>query len=121
MSSAAIDLDVRPLSTLFKALGDETRLRILALLSHGELCVCHLQTALDISQPNISRHLAILRTSGIVEARRDGSWIHYRMAEQESEGRAGQLRALTRAFVNETALKRDVMRLQASKGPETCR
>ena len=56
MSAAA--LDVRSFSRLFKALGDETRLRIVALLSHGELCVCHVEEALRLSQPKVSRHLA---------------------------------------------------------------
>ena len=54
----AATLDVRPVSRLFKALGDETRLRIVALLSHGELCVCHIQEALGLSQPNVSRQVA---------------------------------------------------------------
>src|SRR5262249_29304601 len=76
MSNAATvqaALDVRSVSRLFKALGDPTRLRIIALLSHGELCVCHLEEALRLSQPNISRHLAILRMSGVLESRREGS------------------------------------------------
>ncbi len=78
MSSAA--LDVRSFSRLFKALGDETRLRIVALLSHGELCVCHLEEALRLSQPKVSRHLAILRMTGVVEHRREGSWVYYGLA-----------------------------------------
>ena len=71
--TAAATLEVRPVSRLFKALSDETRLRIVALLSHGELCVCHLHEALGLSQPNVSRQLAILRAAGVVEDRATGS------------------------------------------------
>lgn len=86
----------------FKALADPTRLRCLMLLqAEGELCVCELQHALGEAQPKISRHLAMLRKLGIVTDRREGLWIHYRIAEalpewartvleQTAEGTAGQ-------------------------------
>jgi len=65
---------------LFKQLSDTTRLRCLALLfSEGELCVCELTEALDLSQPKISRHLAQLREAGVVQSRRAGHWVHYRL------------------------------------------
>ena len=65
---------------LFKQLSDTTRLRCLALLvSEGELCVCELTEALDLSQPKISRHLAQLREAGMVQSRRAGHWVHYRL------------------------------------------
>ena len=64
----------------FKQLSDTTRLRCLALLfSEGELCVCELTEALDLSQPKISRHLAQLREAGVVQSRRAGHWVHYRL------------------------------------------
>ena len=67
--------------TLFRALADETRLRALVLLrEEGELCVCELTEALQVSQPKMSRHLASLRQLGLVAARRAGLWIHYRIA-----------------------------------------
>ena len=56
-------VEVRQLTRLLKALGDETRLRMVALLAHGELCVCHLESALELSQPTASRHLAVLRAA----------------------------------------------------------
>ena len=68
------------LENLFKALGDRTRLRILALLAAGEVCVCNVHESLGLPQPTVSRHLAYLRRSGLVETRRDGVWIHYRLA-----------------------------------------
>lgn len=72
------------LAEVYRALADETRLRILALLRDGEVCVCHLQGSLRLPQPTISRHLAYLRKSRLVEARRDGVWMHYRLAAAES-------------------------------------
>jgi ArsR family transcriptional regulator len=75
MLAAAPDPD--QLAALFKAASEPIRLRILALLAHGELCVCHLHALLDAPQPTVSRHLAILRHAGLVSARRDGSWVHY--------------------------------------------
>jgi ArsR family transcriptional regulator len=73
---AAIDR----LEALFKALADKTRLRILALLSNNEVCVCHIHDTLGLPQPTVSRHLAYLRRSGLVAARRDGVWMHYQIS-----------------------------------------
>src|SRR5215471_15972412 len=67
------------MEAFFKALADETRLRILALLLTGEVCVCNIHESLKIPQSKASRHLAYLRRSGLVETRRDGLWIHYRL------------------------------------------
>jgi ArsR family transcriptional regulator len=72
------------LAAVYRALADETRLRILALLGDGEVCVCHLQGSLRLPQPTISRHLAYLRRSRLVEARREGVWMHYRLATPAS-------------------------------------
>ena len=66
---------------LFKSLSDETRLRILALLTHGELCVCDLMAALELPQSTVSRHLATLRNTGLVEDRRQGVWMYYRLGQ----------------------------------------
>ncbi|HFO2533857.1 TPA: metalloregulator ArsR/SmtB family transcription factor [Yersinia enterocolitica] len=66
---------------LFKILSDETRLAIVTLLREsGELCVCDICAATTQSQPKISRHMAILRDSGLVLDRREGKWIHYRLS-----------------------------------------
>ena len=73
---AAID----ELEHVFKALADRTRLRILALLSDNEVCVCHVHDSLGLPQPTVSRHLAYLRRSGLVAARRDGVWMHYQVS-----------------------------------------
>ena len=66
---------------LFKALADETRLRILNLVTHRELCVCQIVEALGLGQSKVSRHLAHLRNAGLVNDRREGLWMHYSLAE----------------------------------------
>lgn len=121
MSAAVSTLDVRQASRFFKALGDETRLRIVALLSHGELCVCHFESALGLSQPNASRQLGVLRSAGIVESRREGSWVYYRLAPQLDEFCKQQLKTLVSAFGRREVLKQDVERLLAARGPDSCR
>ncbi|MFA5516649.1 MAG: metalloregulator ArsR/SmtB family transcription factor [Desulfuromonadales bacterium] len=71
---------MKNLARTFKAISDETRLRILALLTRGELCVCDLMAILDLPQSTVSRHLATLRHAGLVEDRRQGLWMFYRLA-----------------------------------------
>lgn len=66
---------------LFKALADRTRLRLINLMGADEVCVCFFVEVLKINQPKISRHLAYLKRAGLVEARRDGKWIHYQIVE----------------------------------------
>ena len=70
---------------LFKALGDETRLRILHLLCHKELCVCQIVEVLGIGQSKASRHLAHLRNAGLVSDRREGLWMYYSLTEVDGE------------------------------------
>jgi ArsR family transcriptional regulator len=67
------------LVTIFKALSDETRLRIIKLLEQGELCVCDITAALDMVQPKVSFHLNALKEAGLIKDRKAGRWIHYRL------------------------------------------
>lgn len=120
MLSTTPDVDVRPLSRLFRALGDETRLRIVALLTHGELCVCHIEQALELSQPNASRQLGILKAAGIVDSRREGSWVYYFLATQPDAAVERVLAVLTRTFGAERVLRADHARVRRSCGP-TCK
>lgn len=120
MLSSANALDVRPLTRLFRALGDETRRRIVALLSHGELCVCHLESALDLNQSTASRHLGILKSAGIVDSRREGTWVYYSIIEQDHATVAKALEVLTKSFGAERALRADHTRLRKSCGPGAC-
>jgi len=69
--------------TIFKALSDETRLRVLKLLGRGELCVCEMSAALDLEQPRLSFHLRILKEAGIILDRRQERWIVYRLNEED--------------------------------------
>ena len=74
------DRDASQPAVLFKTLADPTRLRLLNLLAAGEVCVCDLHGTLGVTQPKVSRHLARLKRSGLVDARRNGKWMHYRLA-----------------------------------------
>ena len=76
---------MRDLEQLFKGLADQTRLRILNLLIHGELCVCDIQYVLESSQPNVSRHLTYLKNSGLLLDRREGARMYYRLAQPSEE------------------------------------
>ena len=98
---------VDQLESLFQALGDRTRLRLLNLLAGGEICVCFLVEVLGEPQPKISRHLAYLRREGLVEARRDGKWIHYRLSEPASPLVDTVLKAVTSALCCEKSMQRD--------------
>jgi ArsR family transcriptional regulator len=117
----ANEFGVRSLTKLFRALGDETRLRIVALLAHGELCVCHIEKALELSQPNVSRQLGILRAAGIVDARRDGSWMYYALAPQEHDAVKAMLDKVVALFGAERAIRADHVKLRRSCGPSACK
>ena len=67
----------------FKALSDETRLRILSLMKEGEICVCDIAESLGMSQPNISFHLSMLREVGLIKDRKNGRWIHYSLDDSD--------------------------------------
>ena len=121
MLSSTTALSVRPLSRLFRALSDETRLRIVALLTHGELCVCHIEEALALTQPNASRQLGVLRAAGLVDTRKDGSWVYYRLVEQDDAAVQRILAEITRSFGAERTLRSDVVRLRKKSGPDSCR
>jgi len=71
------------LLNIFKALSDETRIRILKLLQGGELCVCDIVTALDMIQPKVSFHLCVLKDAGLIKDRKQGRWIHYSLDESD--------------------------------------
>ena len=89
------DRSLAILEEFYLALSDGTRLRLLSLMQRGEVSVGYLSEMLDQSQPKISRHLAYLRSAGLVETRRDGKWIYYHIAKQEN---SFALRSLTDAL-----------------------
>jgi ArsR family transcriptional regulator len=99
------------LDLVFQALADETRRRILGLLASGEICVCHIHEALNVPQPTASRHLAHLRKAGLVATRREGLWVHYRLAEMTDPAINGVLRAALAALSTNGAAASDRKKL----------
>lgn len=95
----------------FRALADRTRLRLLNLMGDDEVCVCFFVEVLKVNQPKISRHLAYLRRAGVVEARREGKWMHYRIVEP-ADAHAARIFKEVRTWISEDAdMRRDRERL----------
>jgi ArsR family transcriptional regulator len=95
---------------IYKALSDETRLKILKLLEHGELCVCHIVAAFDTIQPKVSFHLGVLRDAGLIKDRRQGKWIHYSLDDSDMFRRFLLLSTLER--ISPEAVNEDKKRLE---------
>lgn len=95
----------------FQALGDNTRLRLLNLMGDREICVCYFVEILGQPQPKISRHLAYLRSAGIVSARREGKWMHYRIVTPSHAGAARILAQTLSWLREERAMQADSARL----------
>jgi ArsR family transcriptional regulator len=95
---------------LFKALSDETRLRILNLLAQREHCVCEFQAILRIPQPRISRHLAYLRRTGLVEVNKCGRWVTYSLAKPRNSVHASLVQCIKSCFREIDFLQRDIGR-----------
>lgn len=106
------------LEDLFKALADRTRLRILALLAAGEVCVCNIHESLNLPQPTVSRHLAYLRRTGLVETRREGVWMHYRLSPPAERLAASIVDAALHAVGHIPAVGRDRKKLAKVAGLE---
>jgi ArsR family transcriptional regulator len=105
---------------IFKALADANRLRIVNLLLHGELCVCDIQYVLENSQPNVSRHLAYLKNSGIVLDRRDGYRVFYRIANPRESNKKLLFDFLRQIFKDEDWLDQDTKRLREAIASGSC-
>ena len=95
----------------FQALGDTTRLRLLNLMGEKEICVCYFVEILGSAQPKISRHLAYLRSAGIVSARREGKWMHYRIVMPPHIGASQILRQTLEWLKEDRAMQADRARL----------
>lgn len=117
MSAGAKPYD---LTVLFAALADRTRLRLLNLMDGREVCVCYFVEILGQGQPKISRHLAFLRRAGIVAARREGKWMHYRLVVPSDPHAASILKTVCDALRQDKELQRDLQRLdRACCGPRS--
>jgi ArsR family transcriptional regulator, arsenate/arsenite/antimonite-responsive transcriptional repressor len=108
------------LDGLFRALGDPTRLRLLNLMAAQEVCVCYFTEVIGAPQPKISRHLAYLRKAGIVAARREGKWMHYRLSLPSNPHAAAIVKTVLDALKDDKELQRDRQRLRrACCGPKS--
>jgi ArsR family transcriptional regulator, arsenate/arsenite/antimonite-responsive transcriptional repressor len=109
-----------PLEVLFNALADRTRLRLINLMAEQEICVCYFIEVLGAPQSKISRHLAYLRKAGIVAARREGKWMHYRLVIPAESHAADILRITLDALRKNKDIQRDFDRLNtACCGPRS--
>lgn len=99
------------MAILFAALADPTRLRLLNLMDGREVCVCYFVEILRQGQPKISRHLAYLRKAGLVEARREGKWMHYRICPSVDAETASILAAVMASLGRDKRMQADVARL----------
>jgi ArsR family transcriptional regulator, arsenate/arsenite/antimonite-responsive transcriptional repressor len=101
---------MKELTNIFKALSDETRLRILKLLEAGELCVCDIVAALDMIQPQVSFHLGVLKKANFLKGRKQGKWMHYKIDDSDLFKRLILLSVLER--VSDKGLESDRKRLE---------
>lgn len=111
-----MDADLKALDQVFKALADPTRVRILGLLAAGEICVCHIHESLRLPQPLVSRHLAYLRRAGLVETRKEGLWVHYRMAARQDDATRVLLDAVCHCIGHLAVVAKDGKRLEKNTG-----
>ena len=86
---------------VMKALADGNRVKIVKMLQVREMCVCELQAALGLAQPSVSKHLKILEEAGLVERRKDGPWVNYRLAEDPESIYASQMQVILRQWLND--------------------
>lgn len=114
---------MKMIARTFKSLSDETRLRILALLYSGELCVCDLMAILDLPQSTVSRHLAALRHAGLVDDRRHGVWIYYSLVSPSTPLEVDLLTLLEQRLSEQPQAQNDraaLLQRQREKG-DSCR
>lgn len=102
-----------------KAIADPTRMRILKLLQMGELCVCDIMDVMRLAQSTASKHLGILKTAGLVESRKSGTWTYYKQAEKARGDNKQFLEFVTSRMNNDPQVKRD-KRLLAKRNPAIC-
>jgi ArsR family transcriptional regulator len=116
MATVKADRQFHDLNVVLRALADPTRLRILGLLTGGEVCVCDIHSALDVPQPTASRHLAYLRKSGLVDTRKEGLWVHYRLAELDDVVLRALVASVTHCVGHAQTIARDRKRLERATG-----
>jgi DNA-binding transcriptional ArsR family regulator len=103
-----------------KAISDPTRVRMLKLLEEGELCVCEIMEVLELAQSTASKHLGILKTAGLVESRKEGTWSYYRLAEK-IRAHGGDFQRLLRTNLDDDELVLIDRKYLARKKRSVCR
>lgn len=86
---------------VMKALSDRSRIKIIKMLQAREMCVCELQAALELTQPSVSKHLRVLEEAGLVESRKAGMWVNYRLADAADSVYAGHMQSVLREWLND--------------------
>jgi len=104
----------------FRALSEEMRLRIVMLLTHGELCVCDIMEILDEPQSKVSRHLSYLKNSGLITAKRVGVWMHYALSEQCDETLDAQVDFMGKRFSHLPSFADDTAKMEVLKERKRC-
>jgi ArsR family transcriptional regulator, arsenate/arsenite/antimonite-responsive transcriptional repressor len=104
----------------FRALSEEVRLRIVMLLTHGELCVCDIMDVLDEPQSKVSRHLSYLKHSGLITSRRVGVWMHHMLVEHHDEPLSGQMEFLRERLSQLPLYKDDALKMETLKERKRC-
>ena len=92
---------MKNLIRIMKALSDPGRIKIMKILEDGELCVCEIQPLLGLAQPTVSKHLKLLEEAGLIEFRKEGSWIIYRLAENSESQYAAEMLKLMKQWLND--------------------
>jgi ArsR family transcriptional regulator len=110
----ATNAAIASMERLFQALADRTRLRLLNLIADQEVCVCYLVEILGLAQPTISRHLAYLRRNGVVAARRQGKWMHYRIVLPQNASARQLLIEVLRGLSSDKTMQKERARLRGA-------
>ncbi len=104
----------------FRALSEEIRLRIVMLLTHGELCVCDIMDVLDEPQSKVSRHLSYLKHSGLITGKRVGVWMHYMLSEPRDETLDAQIEFMRERLSHLPAFRDDIAKMERLKERKRC-
>lgn len=112
-------MNITEANFIFKALGDETRMRILNILTVGEMCVCNIMEILELPQSKISRHLAYLRKSGLVNVHKDGLWVYYSLEEPQNDLHKNILNCVKNCFTTVDILREDLKKAASCIGKQT--
>jgi len=105
---------------IFKALSENSRLRILSILTDGELCVCEIEACLDLTQSNISRHLTVLKNCGMLDSYKNAQWVYYKVSEKFIQDNSELWNYLSRKFSELLNYQTDCQKCKKYKGQDLC-